>query len=278
MTSKVQAQFLSTLFDEGQFSCFSESPHGYKVSSQPKAEDLFFCINALHPYRDLVPTKDWHAHHRPRRADGNVVCYRNFLIELDKGTLAEQASAVMDKVPITSVVYSGGKSLHFIISLKEPLVSAEQYRETAKRILSLFPNADRTCKNPSRLSRLPDVIRPETSKMQELRHLGTRVSNSELFALLPELPKPKPISADQQRLFVSPLIIEATLFPNDLIERLDLGGRNAFFYWLGNRLKESSLPPKKRAEYVIEAYDNLHDKADFELDEALNAARVSEDA
>jgi hypothetical protein len=186
----------------------------------------------------------------------------------------------MNKIPVSSVVYSGGKSLHFIISLTEPLPNSVEYKNLALRLLKMFPQADKTCKNPSRLSRLPGVIRPETNKMQELRYLGNRVHLAELEPLLPPPLAPRSISftADQRKNFVSSVLIEASNFPDDFMEKHDICGRNALFYYLGKRMDESNFTQEMREKYTLRTYNNLSDTRGFPLEEALAAARVKGDA
>jgi hypothetical protein len=269
-------KFLSLLFDEGHTSCFSDSPHGYKVSHYPGPKDTFFCINALHPYRDLNPTKDWHREDLPRRADSNVVCFRNFLIELDTEPLSAQIAYVRDKIPVSSIVYSGSKSHHFIISLTEPVLDYQNYMNIARRLLLLFPEADPTCKNPSRLSRLPFAIRPETNKTQELIYLGNRIPVTEILPLLPQLPEPKiyTASTSPDKQFISALIIQAVIEPEQTMAEKGLRGRNQFFFYLGNRLKDALLDENKKLRYIEMAYSNLKDTEGFSFEEALTAARV----
>lgn len=268
-----QERFLSTLLDDGQASCFTESPNGYKVHHAPKPEDLFFCINALHPTQDLAPVKDWHSQYKPRRADANVVCHRNFLIELDDVPLERQISYVTEKVPVSSIVYSGGKSYHFIISLERP-VEPKLYREYARRLHKLLPRADKACKNASRLSRLPNVIRPETGKLQRLYMLGQRVPNKEFVELLPEL-EPKRIYTQTERArYIPVLLADACTDPDEAIRRYNLGGRNAFFFWLHKRMEEAAFTEEQQALFVEQAYTNLQDVAGFTWEEACSAARM----
>lgn len=267
--------FLGTLFSEGSTTCYTESPHGYKVKNAPYEADLYFCINELHPSADLNPTKDWHDRMVPRRADCNVVCYRNFLIELDNMPLEEQITYVKSRVPVTSIVYSGGSSYHFIISLETPLQNYEEYMNVAKRLLLLVPEADPTCKNPSRLSRLPTRVRPDTDKVQSLVYLNSRVPNAELLAKLPELPvtEKREYTQAQKREYVTPLILEAVHEPNKVMARSNMT-RNLFFFWLYNRFEDAQVSKESRERYVSLAYNNLQDIADFTFDEALTAARI----
>ena len=268
-----QAKFLSLLFDEHEASCFTESEHGYRVNMAPASNDLFFCINALHPSRDLAPIKDWHREDLPRRADANVVTHRNFLIELDDMPLSEQIEYVTSRVPVSSIVYSGGKSYHFIVSL-EKAVESDKYKELARRLHKLLPKADRACKNASRLSRLPGVIMPETNKMQTLTELRNRIPNIEFEAVLPILAPRKKVNNIKYLESVPSLVLEACVFPDDIIEKYNLGGRNAFFFWLYNRMEEANMSEQRREDYVEQAYENLRDVSGFGIEEARSAARL----
>jgi len=267
--------FLSTIFSEGTTTCYTDSPYGYKVKTEPSEQDIFYCINELHPNKDLNPTKDWHDLNQPRRADCNVVCYRNFLVELDNMPLMDQISYVKSRLPVTSITYSGGSSYHFIISLETPLKTYEDYMNMARRILAAVPEADPACKNPSRLSRLPYRLRPDTQKEQKLVYLSTRIKNSELEAKLPvtKVYEQKVRSKDEKRVYITPLILEAVHEPNVVMSRSNMT-RNLFFYWLHNRFEDIGLPPDSRHKYVELAYQNLEDIEDFTFDEACAAARI----
>lgn len=270
------ANFLDTIFDLSQVTCYTDTPHGYKVRANPKDTDIYFCINALHPYKDLQPTKDWHDNAVPRRADCNVVCYRNFLIELDDMPLEEQIEYVTSKVPVTSIVYSGGSSYHFIISLEHPVATYEEYTGIARRLLKLLPAADRACKNPSRLSRLPFRVRPETGRLQSLKFLGERIPIKELEGRLPKIEERRKFDAStpEARSYISSLVIEAASFPDKIMRDRNLPGRNLFFYWLGQRMAETDTALDTRERMVEQAYNNLQDTSGFSFEEALMAARV----
>lgn len=172
--------FFRTLFDEGEGIC-TGGMKATNVSSHVFGN--FFSINPL----------------KNRRADLNVTNFRNFLFEMDSVELEDQLK-ILETIgaPITSLVYSGGKSYHAIISLEEPLKADEGTREgvdtykavwarmatymDAKAIeagfefsgVSLFDSA---CKNPSRLSRIPDVRR-NNGNLQKLVGLNNRISRS----------------------------------------------------------------------------------------------------
>lgn len=179
--------FLSCLFDETEATCFTLAPRGITVTpirsvSRPE-EYAYFSINALHPTTDLKPTEDWHRAETPRRCDDNVVSFRNILIEMDKMEIEEQR-AYISKIglPYSTAVFSGSKSIHFVISLTTPVPDRRAYDSLVKRVYKAvgFNKLDRTCKNPSRLSRMPRHVRADTGQMQELLRVQGRVDNREL--------------------------------------------------------------------------------------------------
>ena len=92
----------------------------------------------------------------------NVAEFRYALVESDKISI-EQQNGIMHELqlPIAALVYSGSKSLHAIVR-----VDAGNYDEYRKRVDFLYNvcdknglEVDRSNKNPSRLSRMPGVIR-----------------------------------------------------------------------------------------------------------------------
>lgn len=256
-----QQKFLETLFESSELVCVSEHPYGVFLSEQHaiKKGAVFFSINPMHT----------------SRADANVTCYRNILLEIDSLPLDQQLAYIQYKVPVTSIVYSGGKSYHFIISLAEPCSTKDEYDLLVKRLHKLLPKVDPTTKNPSRFSRMPGTVRPDTGKLQELLFLGSRISRATLEALLP----PADISKtyEQQATgFFSTLIADAMFYPDTVMQKVGIQGRNAFFFWLGQRLAEGNASPSQKAAIVEQAYSNLRNKTDFRLTEAAQAARVKE--
>lgn len=268
------SQFLETLFDPGQATCFSPSPEGIKVYQAPVAQDIFFSINALHPTEDLAPTQSWHDKWKPRRSDKNVVCYRNFLLELDKMALDDQIAYVRSRIPYTTCVYSGGASYHFIVSLETPLQSSAEYQTFARRLHRALPEADPATKNPSRFSRLPFRIRPDTRKLQELISLNERISFAALDKVLPKVEAWTPQTTPRSASYLSALIVYAVEHPDEVMVDRHISGRNMFFYWLHNRLEECGVSGDDKARLVDKAYANLQNKTDFTYSEALQAARI----
>lgn len=92
----------------------------------------------------------------------NVTEYRYALVESDSVDVGRQMSIVRElNLPVAALVHSGNKSLHAIVR-----VEAADYAEYKKRVDFLYATCkknglpvDTQNKNPSRLSRLPGVVR-----------------------------------------------------------------------------------------------------------------------
>ncbi len=159
----IPKDFIAVLFDADEQTCWGRTKFDTRVS--PLVDDLalFFSIN---------PLKD-------RRLDINVTAYRSILIEIDTGTIEEQKK-IIDQIPFSTLVFSGGKSLHAIISLEEPLKTREEYDDLVKAVYIKVPEADKTAKNPSRFSRVPEAVR-ENGVKQDLIAVRNRVKNSTVY-------------------------------------------------------------------------------------------------
>ena len=143
----------------------------------------FFCINP-------VKGPATNAANATRKIT-DVTNMRNFLFEFDTASLQEQELAIQKlkqaNVPIASIVHSGSKSYHLIMSLSVPLTLSYESCWTAlsfhiKAITGLI--ADPACKNANRLSRLGGRIRPETAAIQTLIELGPYIDNEYLYSLI----------------------------------------------------------------------------------------------
>lgn len=170
-------KFYETLFPDTDSICMGKSVYDTKItgaSIDPVYQ--FFSINALDK----------------SRKDSNVLSYRNILLEFDKGTLPEQTEAITSsKVPYTSLVFSGSKSLHAIIALEHPLANEYDYRALVERVYSRFSTIDKACGNPSRFSRAPGGNRNGVE--QSLLELHNRVPNKLLLDWL----GPAPVREEQ---------------------------------------------------------------------------------
>lgn len=171
--------FLDALFRAGEETCFTAGPYGTLVlpcEYRHAPSVNFFSINPLHT----------------RRADANVTAWRNFLIELDGMSIDEQHHYIDElEMPWTTCVYSGGKSLHFIIALEESLPNETEYRKLAAHLHSAVEKADHSSKNPSRLSRLPGVVRPDTGKEQRLIKIREPIPLVDFQTWLSRYPAPQ---------------------------------------------------------------------------------------
>ena len=92
----------------------------------------------------------------------NVTDYRYALVESDKMDLEKQNAIVRElELPVACLVHSGKKSIHAIVR-----IDADTYEEYRKRVDFLYTilrkngmDVDTQNKNPSRLSRLPGIMR-----------------------------------------------------------------------------------------------------------------------
>lgn len=250
--------FFKLLFGEQVSTCFSSSIFGTNISNAPSPNDVFFSINEMHG---------------DGRKDSNVTCFRNFLLESDTVPLEDQINHITSKVPVSTIVFSGGKSYHHIISLQDP-VSREEYNTICRQLMGFIPEIDKATKNPSRFSRIPDATRADTGAVQKLIYVGHRVPNMELLKILPS-PKPASIkTAVNGKGMIAVNIWNMVRSPDNSIEILGLSGRNAFFFWLGQRLKEVGADVDTKQEIVTRAYNSLKNNSNFTLQEARSAARI----
>lgn len=92
----------------------------------------------------------------------NVTDYRYALVESDSTALDKQNAIIRElELPVAAMVYSGKKSIHAIVK-----VDAKDYAEYRQRVDYIYSvckrnglDVDSQNKNPSRLSRLPGIIR-----------------------------------------------------------------------------------------------------------------------
>lgn len=130
----------------------------------------------------------------------NVTEYRFALVESDTADLATQNAILRElELPIACLVYSGGKSLHAIVR-----VDAADYNEYRKRVDYLYDvcaknglEIDRQNRNPSRLSRLPGVVRGDKKQFLLATNIG-KTSYTEwhdwIEAVNDDLPDPESVA------------------------------------------------------------------------------------
>lgn len=160
--------FKNCLFDEEDRTCFGETAKDIKIRPFPYVTTnyAFFSINPMQE--------------SSTRADSSVTKYRNILVEMDKMPLEKQDQYITEiGLPYSTAVYSGKKSIHYVISLEQELQDEQVYRSMVKRVYRAVGNehVDQANKNPSRFSRLPGHIRSDTRLEQKLLAVNGRMSN-----------------------------------------------------------------------------------------------------
>ena len=115
------------------------------------------------------------------RSDDNVMRYDHVLLESDKLPLAQQVALLKGlKLPIVSMTFSGGKSIHALVKVDAlPGVGCIKDKSDWDQNIKegLFPQIiplgfDRAISNPSRFSRLPGIWRPDKDAFQRLLYLN----------------------------------------------------------------------------------------------------------
>lgn len=107
--------------------------------------------------------------------DANVTDYRYVLIESDSLPVERQNALIRElELPVVTLTYTGGKSLHALVR-----VGAKDREEYRRRVAYIFDicaknglDIDKSCKNPSRLSRLPGFERGEKKQFLVDTNIG----------------------------------------------------------------------------------------------------------
>lgn len=95
-------------------------------------------------------------------ADSNVVSFRHALVESDKLPVPAQLALIRSlRLPCAAIVHSGGKSIHAIVRVDAE--SRNEYNQRVDYLYSILAKhglpVDKQNRNPSRLSRMPGVVR-----------------------------------------------------------------------------------------------------------------------
>lgn len=120
------------------------------------------------------------------RSDDNVKELRYVLLESDKLPLGQQVALIKGlKLPVLSLTFSGGKSLHALVRADAlEFGSIKDKSDWDQKIkLGLFSQIiplgfDRANSNPSRFSRLPGIWRPDKDVFQRLLYLNKTLGDS----------------------------------------------------------------------------------------------------
>ena len=94
----------------------------------------------------------------------NVTDFRYALVESDSMELEKQNAIIRElELPVACLVFSGGKSVHAIVKIEA--ATYEEYRRRVDYLYAVLKKNGFDCdtqnKNPSRLSRMPGVLRGE---------------------------------------------------------------------------------------------------------------------
>lgn len=148
----------------------------------------------------------------------NVTDYRYALVESDSMALEEQNALMRElELPVAMLVYSGGKSIHAIVKIDAP-----DYSEYRKRVDYLYNichknglEIDKQNRNPSRLSRLPGVMRNGRKQYIIDTNIG-KESFTEwqdwIESINDDMPDPESLSAEWDALpELSPPLIDGVL-------------------------------------------------------------------
>ena len=181
-------QFYEILFDKGELTVFGQNVYATKPEAvfggTNKETYEFFVIN---PIKKMST-----------RSIRGVQHYRNFMFEIDNDEsgvpvpLEKQKEIITEaQLPWSTCTFSGNKSLHWIVSMEQPVADAIEYRiywqmmveilnRTAKR-LGYNLVFDSNVKDPSRFSRAANSERKDKREKQELSGVRSRISTETIL-------------------------------------------------------------------------------------------------
>lgn len=231
-------KLLSLMFIDGETICVSPNKYGYHsiplenalngqvtLLSPDQSRSIEYCDSSELLFVALNPIYG-------QRQDINCKTYRNFLVEMDTGTIKEQIDHINSLgLPFSAAVFSGNKSCHFLISLDQDLPNEKVYRTFGEWILNIIPLADPNCKNPSRSIRVPGAIRDNGNRQRLLKFNG-KVKLTDLSAWLAKYKSLKPKGRTVKPVSDSPSLDNvAPWVGKALIEGIDRSrGRNKVWF------------------------------------------------
>ncbi len=169
-----QQQFFDTLFDPEEWTVYCRQKFQEKKASDVQDYMLHqsqayigFTINPIIKGRN--------------RSLANVKKMRTFLFENDDLSIEEQERYVRESgLPYTACAFSGNKSLHYFVTLKDELKERDEYDAIWKAINTVLNksgySADKAVCDPVRFGRLPNAKRHNTGKIQTLLKVNGRIS------------------------------------------------------------------------------------------------------
>lgn len=191
-------KLLSLMFRQGETVCVSHNKYGYHSIPLEKALDGELTMVSPNPDYEFEKIKSTDVKLvalnpiKGFREDLNCTAFRNFMVEMDYGPLKEQLEyAQKIGLPYSACVFSGSKSLHFLISVDQDLPSEKVWRMFAEWILNVATAADPNTKNPSRGLRVAGAER-EPGKKQVMVDWRGQTKLADLVAWLSKYPGAKP--------------------------------------------------------------------------------------
>ena len=107
----------------------------------------------------------------------NVTDFRYALVESDSIDIDQQNAIIRElELPVACLVHSGGKSLHAIVRIDAPNI--EEYRRRVEYLYDVCRKnglqPDKQDKNPSRLSRMPGIMRGDHKQFLVATNIGKK--------------------------------------------------------------------------------------------------------
>jgi len=249
MLSNDALKLVSLMFEPGESVCLSPNKFAYLSVTQDKLlNDTIYLTSNNGKINRGYPSKSMSLLSlnpvRGSREDVNVVGFRSFLVECDDIPLEEQLDYINSTgLPYSACIFSGNRSLHFLVTLSEDLPDLNTYRFYARWIVGAIEKADKNTVNPTRGIRIPDHVR-DTGKIQKLIKIGRRIDKSELDDWLSGFMDKKP-SLETEKVRVKPEHpIDVSGLPRWIQNAIEIGpkilpdGRNRTWFILSLRLAE----------------------------------------
>lgn len=184
-------QLLELLFDSHETVCSSPTVYATHSKSQfyVSTDDAFLTVNPVNGYRRVA----------------DVTAFRSFLIEVDPkqwDQLSEhERSQVLNfqktyiersGLPFSACIFSGNKSLHYLVVLDEPFRDYEDYKFYFRWLANILDEIDVQAGNAIAGVRVPGHLRQETGKLQKLEFIGRRIFKSDFLVFLEKHADSKP--------------------------------------------------------------------------------------
>ena len=274
------------MFKDGESVCVSHNEYGYHSIPLEVALNSEFTVPMIPPNpfdgRTLEESVQYVSSDRLSlvalnpikgyRQDANCTALRSFLIELDTGSLAMQMKYVEDRqMPYSACVFSGNKSLHFLICLDQDLPDLKMYHHIIHWILGIMTAADEKCKNPSRSIRIPGAKRGD--KKQALLKLNGQVKIADLYSWLMKWPneEPKPIErnvmvGEMDVSKISPWVL------NELKNGINVEkGRNTRWFAIAVDFALAGFEEDMAYDFLLQYFQPEHDFKQREFNTAIRS-------